>query len=762
VKKAHTYHWLAFLCLSIGIGVFTPLQVLAQATQAPKAQKGWLDLRQWDFEKNPAIRLDGEWLFYLGAFLNGRDFDTIRKPSYLQVPLPGWEGQTYAGNQKLPKHGFGTYQLKVILPPTRPRLAIKTPDQGTAFKVFINNQLIHSIGLIGTSPELTTPSARGSFINFLPNSDTLTIDIQIANFHHRKSGIWLSISLGEEDNIRKASQWLLIVNVFTLGCLLIMGFYQLLIFVIRPQDKSSLYFSLLSFFIALRLTTTGENFLANTFTWLPWIWELRMEYISFYMLTVYIILFIKHIFPDEMNRSICKFFEWAGYLFTAATLVVSANIFSYFVFPYYFFIVFACFYILWAVSLALYRRRSGSIIFLIGTLVLSFTAINDVLYNALIINTMNLSPFGFVTAVFAQASILSIRSTRAFRQVQNLSDELSQVNQNLENTIASRTLELENKNKELSTTVNKLNYTLDLLKEQAERIRENNQDMRASISYGKRIQEAMLASPQIIREALPDLFIFFKPREIVSGDFYWFAQKPYKAIIAAIDCTGHGIPGAFMSLIANNLLNDIVLIQNITEPNKILDELRAGIQKSLRQRETNNQDGMDIALCSIDQFTPEAIEVMGAPKLKYAGSNNPLLYIQNDEVRIIEGDKLIIGGFNNYISQTHFNLYEVDISKSTTFYLFSDGFQDQFGGPNGKKFMKKRFYEVLKQIYKEPTEIQEQVLELTLSNWMNESLQTQTDDILIIGVRLGSVEVPKQQNPLTIKQSQQASLPTSQ
>jgi serine phosphatase RsbU (regulator of sigma subunit) len=266
--------------------------------------------------------------------------------------------------------------------------------------------------------------------------------------------------------------------------------------------------------------------------------------------------------------------------------------------------------------------------------------------------------------------------------------------------------------------------TLEISK-QKEIIEEKNKDITASINYANRIQKASLPGINAIHSQLSDSFILFRPRDLVSGDFYWFSQVQNKLIVAAVDCTGHGVPGAFMSLIGMNLLSAIVNESKITESNLILDELHKRIQISLRQTETENNDGMDIALCVID---------ISQKILEFSGANNPLIYICDNELHTIKGDKSGIGGKQNKVEP--FSKHIIQIESPISFYIFSDGFKDQFGGDDDRKFMiknmKQMFMDNSKLLMKEQKEIYEQ----TIENWMKQTRQV--DDILLIGFKLNT------------------------
>lgn len=259
-------------------------------------------------------------------------------------------------------------------------------------------------------------------------------------------------------------------------------------------------------------------------------------------------------------------------------------------------------------------------------------------------------------------------------------------------------------------------------------IRRTNDKMTASINYARRIQQAMLPDRAAIQRMLPDSFILFRPRDIVSGDFYWFLEKNGKIFIAAVDCTGHGVPGAFMSMIGNDFLNEIVSLLHIDSPELILNELHLHVRKALKQAETDNRDGMDIALCVIDAERRT---------LEYAGAKNPLIYIRHNEphtVHHIRGDKMPVGGLQK--EQTRqFTKHIVPIDQPTSFYIFTDGLQDQFGGQQGMKYSIGRLKKFFAEHYTLTMEQQRRELRTEMMDWMQH--ERQIDDILVIGFRLG-------------------------
>ncbi len=285
-----------------------------------------------------------------------------------------------------------------------------------------------------------------------------------------------------------------------------------------------------------------------------------------------------------------------------------------------------------------------------------------------------------------------------------------------------RTYQVKKRNKELEQKV----------KERTKELADKNHEILSSIEYAKRIQQAILPIDKYVQQVLPNAFILYKPKDIVSGDFYWVYEVTPKdnsqkksVIVAVVDCTGHGVPGALMSMIGNNLLNQIVIEKNITAPDQILKEMNKGVQNALKQGQSDapTNDGMDASL--LHYFPVEG-------KIQWAGAYRPLLIIRvNGQIEKIEGDKYPIGGVQQD-TERHYSLHTLSLQKGDTIYLFSDGYADQFGGEKGKKMMLKRLFNILSQIHLKPTQEQKNILENYFEQWKGNG--DQTDDVLVIGI----------------------------
>jgi serine phosphatase RsbU (regulator of sigma subunit) len=263
------------------------------------------------------------------------------------------------------------------------------------------------------------------------------------------------------------------------------------------------------------------------------------------------------------------------------------------------------------------------------------------------------------------------------------------------------------------------------IEQQRDIIDEKNANITSSIRYASHIQNAVLPATELINKLLPDSFILSKPKDIVSGDFYWLAEKDNKIILAVADCTGHGVPGAFMSLLGIALLNEIVSIQGITRSDTIVTKLREEIIRSLQQsrKEITTLDGIDMALCVIDQQKR---------RIQYTGGMNDLVYIRDKKLEVVKADNLSVS-LLSYDSGP-FTIKEIDCRKGDVFYLFSDGYLDQFGGESNKKYLRRRFYDTLLEMHELPMLSQREFLEKVLNVWMRDNIQT--DDITVMGFRL--------------------------
>lgn len=332
-----------------------------------------------------------------------------------------------------------------------------------------------------------------------------------------------------------------------------------------------------------------------------------------------------------------------------------------------------------------------------------------------------------------------LRQEREAAVSQNLRLQ-QEANEALEAKVTVRTQQLMEVNEELHQIVEELNSANDTLNElnvelglQKRELEKKNESITASIHYARRIQQAILPSEQRMAETFgaDGFFALYQPRDLVSGDFYWMVQVEGDVLLAVVDCTGHGVPGAFMSIIGYELLSHLVADLHIRQPSDILDQLHDGLLKVLRQKgQVDIQDGMDMALVRIS-----TTETMA--DLTFAGAMNTALLIGPDQVIELKGNKRPIGGRDVWQNRP-FQSHQASVPRGTMLYLFTDGYKDQFGGTPGqsRKFMSRRFKQLLQHLHAMPLPIQKQQLHEHLLTWMQTAGERQTDDITVVGIRL--------------------------
>ncbi|MEO5569767.1 MAG: SpoIIE family protein phosphatase [Bacteroidia bacterium] len=322
---------------------------------------------------------------------------------------------------------------------------------------------------------------------------------------------------------------------------------------------------------------------------------------------------------------------------------------------------------------------------------------------------------------FAMTLYLSRDFARTGKQLKKQLIEIADLSERTIQQEKEKKQLLENQNAELERKVDQ--RTSEVV-HQKEVIEIKNKEITDSLTYAKRIQSAILPDTKLIYKTLEQAFILYLPKDIVSGDFYGFAQKDNKVLIAAADCTGHGVAGAFMSMIGSSLLNQIINEKNITAPSLILDELDKGIIHALKQKETDSNDGMDISICAFD---------MQNKIVHYAGAHRPLWLIRNNQLQVYKPNKFPIGGLQIQ-HEEKFKQHEIKLETNDCIYIFSDGYADQFGGEKGKKLMSKKFKELLLSIHDLSMPEQEKRLHNHFETWKTNN--EQVDDVLVIGIRV--------------------------
>jgi serine phosphatase RsbU (regulator of sigma subunit) len=667
------------------------------------AKNGVMNLKDWDFEEDGVVNLIGEWSFYYNQLLEPSDWENGKPEMTGHINVPGaWNGYQ-AGDSALGPFGYATYRLLIITDSVTGPLMFKTDAQVPAFRYYVNGKMAGKNGTIGTSRENMVPELSTGFQPFLPQDDTLEVLVQVSNYQIDKGGLIYDIHLGTVNQVNKTKRNNLIINVFLIGCFVIMGLYHIGLYARRPKDKSPLYFAIAALNLSLYFFHISLLF-DFMFPEAPFEISFKLLRSTLYLTVPTFTLFVYSLFPKEFTRLAFRLFLVVSMICVATVLLAPSYIHSKTVGFYRMFILVSTFYSVIALVIAYIRKRQDSGAFLIGFAMFFLTVANDTLFYAGVIHSINLTPFGLFIFIFSQTYILSSRFMRAFNEAETLSLELYRVNQNLELTVQKRTAEVVR---------------------QKEEIEKKNLNITNSISYASRIQNALLPSIDQFKQTFKDFFILFKPLDMVSGDFYWIKKNHSRVHVAVADCTGHGVPGAFMSMLGISYLNEFMKKDEGQRPNEILCMLRNAVKQSLHQtgKAREAKDGMDMVLCSFD---------LDSKVLQFSGANLSVILVRNGEWIRHKGDKMPIGIHPK--EKAEFTPKQLELQENDCIYLFSDGYIHQIGGFENTKFMARRMRELILSNCDKPMAEQKEILDKAIEKWKGN--KKQTDDMLVMGIRI--------------------------
>ncbi|MCB1177438.1 MAG: hypothetical protein KDK36_07660, partial [Leptospiraceae bacterium] len=405
----------------------------SKSSNQPKAEKGKLDLSNWDFNKNTnshssgIVYLDGKWKFYWEQFCDPNKIildscniveENNLNEKYLSIP-GNWVHQNY------PSYGYATYLLNITLPDEHPELSLNMTDAGTAYSMYINGQLISKNGEVGKNEYESEPLLKHKIIdikNFEGNE--LKILIHVSNFHHRKAGLWDRIQLGPSSSIHREDKQKSILNLLILSSLIIMGLYHLGFYFNRTKDISPLFFGILCLLFSLRTICMGDRFIMDIFPSIPfWIIH-KLDYFSIFFSGFILLKFVQSLFPDEFSPKLGKILN---FLFITLVLIViffSMKVYVYTIDPFQLIASFTILYTFKTTIKAIKNQRVGSILFLLGSLIFGSFIVNDILKTIGFIYTPYLANVGVLGFILFQPIILSRKFNHAFREIEELSETL--------------------------------------------------------------------------------------------------------------------------------------------------------------------------------------------------------------------------------------------------------------------------------------------------------------------------------------------------
>ena len=421
--------WLPLLILTLYMGSLTACARNAARFNLPVAAQGKLDLTTWDFASKSPIPLNGSWEFYWQRHL--RPVDLAQTPPPMRtgfIQVPGiWNGYD-VGGQRISGEGYATYRLQIRLGSARERLAFKLLDMATAFILYVNGQQLLATGSPGQTPPTTEPRFEPQVIDFQPMSNHLDIVILVSNFHHRKGGVWEAIYLGAVDDIRAMREQSLLDKLMLFGSIAIIGLYHLIVFALRPGDRSPLYFGLFCLLVGLRILTTGERYVMQFIPALEWEILMKASYLTFYLGVPAFAYFLRALFVQEIGLRVFQSIMIVSAVFSAMVICLPARIYTHTAIAFQLFTVIVSVYGLYALLIAVIREREGARLCLTGFAVLFLTVLNDILYSHLFVPTGYFLHVGLMVFVFLHAFLLAQRSATAFATVDSQRLSLTQSN----------------------------------------------------------------------------------------------------------------------------------------------------------------------------------------------------------------------------------------------------------------------------------------------------------------------------------------------
>lgn len=405
---------LAILTLCSGVGC-------GGGRSAPEAVRGVLDLADWDFARDGSVPLDGEWEF-TWKYDPKRPLDRLQG-STCYIRMPGSWNDFIINGKKIGGLGYAEYRLRVILPAGERRMAFSMPDIDTAYDLFVDDLRVCGAGEYGTTKAASRPEWLPKVCGYTVHGGAIVIRLRVSNFHHRRGGAANSIHFGLTEHLRGFREKSIAFEMFLFGSILIMSLYHIGLYVLRRKDPSPLYFSLFGLCIGVRGLVTGQYYLLNLWPSISWEALVKIAYESIYIAMPIFAMFLRSLFPDEFDRRALRFYQVSGALVALLVLFTPALFFTYSLPAYQALIISGSVYSIYVLIRAAVNGREGAVIFIAGFVFLFAAIINDLLHNNQVIQTAYLASFGLYIFIFSQTMLLSMRFSRAFREVESLLEE---------------------------------------------------------------------------------------------------------------------------------------------------------------------------------------------------------------------------------------------------------------------------------------------------------------------------------------------------
>ncbi len=653
------------------------LIILSNTLLAQNVIDGYIDLSKEEFQ-DQTYALDGTWLFSWNT-----DFETFN--SNQTSVVPGFWNSEQNGN--FPTFGQACYRIKIKVPKTQTKLSLRINNIHNSYRVYINDSLIHEHGKTNKLEQEQIANWSPFLLPIRPKDTTFNLTFVIANFGHRNSGFASSIFIGDYEKMIKDREFYMAIDAIIIGGLLVLGFFLLGMYLLWKRDQPLLYFLGFSLVFGLWMSFRDEKVFFSTWNSFDWELALRIEYSAMIIAASLFILYIAKLFP----RQNIAFMQYAVLIINSIALLLilffPPEIFTYVAVTNIITLVIAMVYIM-LVFTQVIKSKEFDNTFTSISLMLLYTFLSLKVINFLDIIAINNTILDIITLLFvlSMALIFANRFSGIFNSTLALKDKAEQ---------QQRDLKVKNK------------------------------EILASIQYAKHLQSTILPTAAEINANFEKAFIFFEPKDIVSGDFYWVERHNNLIYFAVADCTGHGVPGAMVSFVCSNALTRAISEEKLLQPDEVLDRTRAIVMQQFSTSEVSLNDGMDI---SLGIYNPSS------KTLEWAGANNPIWVVKKQSNSILEyrGNKQPIG---NYVTTPQpFDKHKLELQEGDRLYLFSDGYIDQFGGKDGKKFKSNNLKKLILSIQEQPIDQHLAVLSKAFYDWQGEF--EQIDDVCVLGIEI--------------------------
>lgn len=412
----YTKKW--YLLIGLVLSVFV-IQSCKSSISRPIAHKGIIDLRSWDFDKDGSINLNGEWEFYWEQFIN--DSIPTSNPNYIEVPSL-WNDESI-GETKISGTGYASYKL-VLLVNTNETLALKYKNSATSCNIFIDGVSVFEAGKPGRTKVETIPSYKPGVVSFIPKSDRVELVLHLANFHHYKGGQWEPLRLGQQRRLYSKRNQYLFADIFLIGCILIVCFLQLVVYITHRKEKPSLYFGFFALFISARFWVSGEFSIYQVGDF-KWEYLVRADYLSFYVAILFFALYICEVYKKYFNRLGRNIVLLISSCFALSVVVFPTEVFTHGMIYFQIFLILICLYATYYLIVATKNKHNGADYFLAGFILLFIFAIHDILNENEVLHSVNLSSAGLTLFIISQAAFLASKILTSLQENTELSARLT-------------------------------------------------------------------------------------------------------------------------------------------------------------------------------------------------------------------------------------------------------------------------------------------------------------------------------------------------